>query len=377
MKHSIICKEDNSYLSFPHISRLNSGRLVVVYRKAGVMSAKAALEGLTTHHDPDSSIFIIYSEDEGVSWSRPRKIYKSQYGVNDPALTVLQDGTCLLRFVLLEIQKVSAKINLHNRPIFSHRVEHGLVATVIGNMVLSSSNEGESWSELGISDPPGIVGGCSRDPILEMPDGSLLMSLYTGSPRRTEISWVIRSFDKGKTWHNPVMIMSDPNGDVSQQQGINYSETSLFHFGNGKLMALTRADETFFTKAGEFVQVGGIGELRASWSHDCGLSWTFPAKTGIFGTPGSLIKLNDGRMLATYGYRAPPYGVRCCFSIDQGNSWDVKNELIIRDDAPTWDCGYPFSIEISPAKILTVYYIADELGCRHIAATHWSLSQCA
>lgn len=373
MTHGIVYREPGAYSSFPHVVRMKSGRLALVFRRAGPMSAQAALDGLTTHHDPDSSIQITFSDDDGATWTEPRTAYRSSFGVNDPALTVLRDGTLLLRFVALEIVTTRKASNIRGRQIFSHRVEHGLVATVIGNMVCRSSDEGQTWREVCVSDPDGIEGGCGRDPIIVMPDDSLLMPLYTGSPRRSEIAWVIRSFDDGYTWHQPTVIMCDPRGSQSQQQGINFSETSLHHFGNGHLLALTRADETFYTDAGDFVPVGGLGELRTAQSMDGGLSWTLPRQTGIYGTPGSLVALNDGRLMATYGYRRHPYGVRCCFSVDHGRSWNVGTEVIVRNDAPSWDCGYPFSLELAPGRILTVYYLSDDKGVRHVASSHWEL----
>ena len=106
---------------------------------------------------------------------------------------------------------------------------------------------------------------------------------------------------------------------------------------------------------------------------DAGLSWTYPRKTGIYGTPGSLLRLNDGRILASYGYRKKPFGVRCCLSEDNGKTWLIDKEIIIRDDAPVWDCGYPYTIQFQNDELLTVYYISDTNGIRHIASTRWSL----
>lgn len=367
-----IYKDEHFYSSFPHVVRLPDGRLALVFRRAGKFSVKAAIQGNVTHHDPDSAILMTYSSDEGLTWTTPVVVYDSAYGVNDPALTVLSDGSLLLRFVVLMITKTEFANEIGDRPIFSHRVEHGLVSTVLGNMIMKSEDSGDSWSELGISYPQGIVGDCSRDPIVEMEDRSLLMPVYNGSPQRTEVSWVVRSFDGGVTWNNPSIVMIDPAGEHSQQHGINYSETSLVNFGGGALLAITRADETFYTGDGSFVAVGGLGELRSSRSLDGGLSWTLPAKTGIYGTPGSVCRLEDGRLLLSYGYRREDFGVRCRISSDFGQTWS-KNEIVITKDAPSWDCGYPNSIELGDGKILTVYYQSDESGIRHIRGKIWSI----
>ena len=64
------------------------------------------------------------------------------------------------------------------------------------------------------------------------------------------------------------------------------------------------------------------------------------------------------RILCTYGYRRPPFGERACLS-DDGITWDPANEVIIRDDAPNGDLGYPASVELDSSRILTIYYQPD------------------
>ena len=95
MNHSIIWKENDRYCSFPHIAYLPNGKLAVVFRKASKFSSDSAKSGIATHHDPDSSIEWITSDDNGLTWDikSQKTIYKSKYGVNDPALTILKDGT--------------------------------------------------------------------------------------------------------------------------------------------------------------------------------------------------------------------------------------------------------------------------------------------
>lgn len=373
MNHSIIWKENDRYCSFPHIAYLPNGKLAVVFRKASKFSSDSAKSGIATHHDPDSSIEWITSDDNGLTWDTKsqKTIYKSRYGVNDPALTILKDGTILVRFVALDINK-SLFPSTNPKKIFSHRTEHGLLTTVVGNLVISSNDLGETWQELSVTDCPEIGPSCSRDPIVEMPDQSWLMPVYTGAPQRSDISWLIRSFDKGNSWCSPIRIMSDENGRFSQYQGINYNETSLLHLGNGEILAMVRADADFHTE-NEFMPVGGVGDLCTSRSFDSGMSWTFPKRTGIWGQPGSIIQLSNGNILCTYGFRKSPFGVRCCLSYDNGKTWDIDNEIIIRDDCPTWDCGYPFTIELKNGSLLTVYYFVDENQTRHICGTNWQL----
>jgi hypothetical protein len=373
MKHLVIYRERDAYVSFPHAAYLPSGALAVTFRRAGKFSADAARRGVHTHHDPDSSIEVITSDDHGETWpvERRRTVYKSHFGVNDPSLTVLRGGSILNRFVALDIRR-SSEIGVPPRKLFSHRVEHGLVTMVVGNMIVRSTDGGETWSQWSVADVDEIGPSCSRDPILEMPDGSLLMPVYTGAPQRSDIAWVIRSFDGGRRWCAPVRIMSDETGRFSQLQGTNYNEASLLHLGNGEILAMVRADHAFHTTGDEFMPVGGVGNLYTARSFDGGLSWTPPRATNLFGQPGSITRLSNGWILATYGYRRAPFGTRCAISRDGGLSWDTDNEIVIRDDSPTWDCGYPFTIELKTGRLFTVYYTVDDEGTRYVAGTHWS-----
>lgn len=374
MKNVVIYKEEDRYCSFPHVVVMPNNKLAVAFRKASKFSADAAKNGVATHHDPDSSIELIVSPDMGETWSSDdvKTIYKTNYGVNDPSLTVLHDGSVIVRFVALDIRKTS-EVNRPVGKVFSHRTEHGLITSVVGNMVLRTYDNGETWDQIGVENIEEIGPSCSRDPILEMPDHSWLMPVYTGAPQRADISWVLRSFDQGKNWCEPIRIMSDENGCFSQLQGINYNETSLLHLGSGEILAMVRADGTFHTTGDEFMPVGGVGSLCVARSFDSGMSWTPPKHTGLWGQPGSIIQLSNGDILSTYGYRKSPYGVRCCISKDKGETWDVENEIIIRNDNPIWDCGYPFTIELENRKLFTVYYMTDDDGIRYVAGTHWEL----
>ena len=375
MKHITIFREEDRYNSFPHIAYDHEGRLLLAHRRASKFSADAAKNGLATHHDPDSEICLVHSDDNGYNWdlANHKVIYKSPtYGVNDPAITVLANGDVLVRFVVLNIAATNV-VNPDQTLLFSHRSEHGLVTTVAGNLVLKSNDGGNVWQQLNLTTVKDFPNSCSRDPILEMEDGSWLMPVYTGAPQRSDISWVIRSLDQGRTWCHPTMIACDDNGKNSQLQGINFNETSLLNMGSGRVIALIRADGSFHTDDG-FMPVGGMGEIYLSQSFDSGLSWTKARGIGLFGQPAALTHLRDGRILATYGYRKKPYGVRCCISADEGRTWNLEDEVVIRHDSATWDCGYPFTIEKPDGSLFTVYYICDQIGVRFIAGTHWELA---
>ena len=86
-----------------------------------------------------------------------------------------------------------------------------------------------------------------------------------------------------------------------------------------------------------------------------------------------LLLLDDGRVLATYGHRREPFGVRACLSEDGGRTWDVDNEVVLRDDGLDRDMGYPSSVQLPSGSIFTTYYWHHEDQIRHIRSLKWSV----
>ncbi len=86
--------------------------------------------------------------------------------------------------------------------------------------------------------------------------------------------------------------------------------------------------------------------------------------------PPALIRLRDGRLCLTYGYRAAPFGIRARLSEDGGKSW---GEVIhLRDDGGCSDLGYPRTIQRSDGTLVTTYYFNEHPTTeRYIAATLW------
>jgi hypothetical protein len=108
-------------------------------------------------------------------------------------------------------------------------------------------------------------------------------------------------------------------------------------------------------------------------SDDTGASWHFVThitSTGSFGNPPAMLRLHDGRLCITYGYRSPPYGMRARLSQDDGQTW--SDEIILRADAGNADLGYPRTVQRADGTLVTVYYYnEDENRERIIAATLW------
>jgi sialidase-1 len=139
----------------------------------------------------------------------------------------------------------------------------------------------------------------------------------------TTRSALMRSDDGGSNWEYYSTLAYDAASII------DYEEPSLLRLKDGRLVSFLR---THVNPSGDAKNMVFVV------SEDDGFSWTPPKWTNIWGFPAETIALKDGRYLLVYGYRRPPYGVRGIVS-DDGLSWDVKNEFVIREG------GVPGNVE--------------------------------
>jgi hypothetical protein len=138
------------------------------------------------------------------------------------------------------------------------------------------------------------------------------------------------------------------------------------------------------------IELSGGKKNRHCWidlyeSVDNGGSWRFlsqVAETGYSnGNPPGLVRLADGRIVVTYGlrgicskyrYRDHPQGIRARISGDGGRTWGP--EIVLRDDAVTWDLGYTRTVQRPDGRLVTIYYYnTAQRPEQHIAATIWAV----
>lgn len=194
------------------------------------------------------------------------------------------------------------------------------------------------------------------------PDGVVLLFVTAGiasGKRGNRFVAVYASPDAGLTWNYLAPIIADS----VDSHYVNRYYASPVLLADGRILAALRC------------QI----DARNAWpeifeSADGGRSWRFLSRPSDWGGPSELTLLNDGRLLIVYGYRVAPYGIRARLSEDDGESWGP--ELVLRDDAGSWDLGYARTVKLGGGKVMTAYYInrADDPiqcsgGVRHIAAT--------
>ncbi len=370
--YAIVQKDESLFTSFPTVVSLEGNKVLIAFREAGEKSVKAAKNNTPSHHDNDSRICVIESEADGKTFLSNKKkiVLNDQYGFNDPGLTKLKDGTLLLRAIKIQVEKSEDRNNLIST-LLAHRPDLGTVSASLGLVLLRSVNHGESWSPPEIISVNGDFDWFSRDAISELEDGSWVLPIYKSSGFNAEKAYLIRSFDKGKNWGDIALLAEDINGSRSMFRGVNYNEVCVLNLGLGRLMAMIRSDSSYQSENDQYMAIGGTGELTQAFSENAGLSWTYPEHTGIFGQPANIIKLKNGKILCTCGYRKMPFAVKACVSSDDGKTWDILNTITIKESCPFWDMGYPMSVQREDGKIVTVYYWNDNNKTRYIEMAIW------
>lgn len=222
-------------------------------------------------------------------------------------------------------------------------------------------------------------------------DNLILIPAYAILSEYDDISRCLiwRSEDGGKSFNLWNMFPDGVDGNEMAfiEVGIN-GIPSFLTGGQSAILAHIRSDNHPY--------------LMESWSFDKGLTWTYPTLVfiskekfidNVIGGPPHLLRLKDGRILCSYGYRFGKMGIRAIISEDEGETW--SRPIVLRDDAgyasslhkkkwlwkklrfsrsdPAMDCGYPVSIQLEDKSILTVYYLTTSDKITHIASTKWEV----
>ena len=343
---SVICKEINRYIGWPTIAKTSDGELLAVF--SGDRDAHVCPWGKTE---------LIRSSDNGKTWSEPVVVNNTPLDDRDAGVMVTSKGTVIVSWFTSLAFDDERYIGNYSREMVdswrrhSEKLSKETRKDWLGCWIRRSEDNGLTWGEhinIPVNSPHGPV---------ELSDGRLL---YVGKKLWADERKLIamESVDDGRSWREIGEIPVAPGDNLDFCHELHSVETAI-----GKIITMIRYNPSERDNC----------IMRQTESLDGGKTWSIPQPTGIWGYPPHLIKLSDGRLLVTYGYRREPFGERACISTDDGSTWEVDNTIEIAP-ALNHDLGYPASMELFDGSIYTVYYQQENEGeptC--LMGTHWRL----
>ena len=327
------------YHGWPTVARLRDGRLMAV-----------CSGGRDLHVCPFGQVRLIESDDDGETWSDERILADGPLDDRDSGIVQTPSGVlCVFWFTSYLIDHYRKTLAAATAPDGEHWMDAARQARWRDRLAqLDAMTESQIKAELGCwmirSDDGGRTWSArSRVPV-NAPHGAVVLDdgrlFYAGREvfQGSERCAVVTSADDGRTWSDLTILPVGDGHDAAQ-----YHELHAVHADNGDIIVQIRnhnEDCKFETLQLE--------------STDGGASWTRPHSIGVWGYPSHLMKLRDGRLLMTYGYRNKPIGNQARLSSDHGRSW--SEPMWVSRDASNWDLGYPSSVELGDGSILSLWY---------------------
>lgn len=322
------------YHGWPTLARRKNGELLLAFSG-----------GRESHVCPFGRLELMRSKDNGKSWGWPQVIHDCPIDDRDAGVLETPRGSILLtNFTSLHYAKdfESAEKIPPGQPgawetlkLTEWRAAHYRLSAderqqELGTWMWRSTDGGVNWSaryRVPCHSPHGPV---------SLLNGNLLycgISLWTD---RVVGAW--ESVDDGITWNLIGQFPTRP-GDTSE----NYHELHAVQASNGTLIAHIRNHNR-----------ENSGETLQSESTDGGRTWSVPRAIGVWGLPSHLLRLRDGRLMMSYGYRRSPFGNQMRVSSNHGASW--SEPFTITADGLGSDLGYPSTVECDDGSFVTVWY---------------------
>ena len=344
-EHDVVYRNDDSYCGpISMLQRLPNGEVLLLFREA-------KWRGRRTHMDPTTRTCLIRSRDNGRTWFS--QVTPDPEGGNGTAIMRLVDGTLLVNAFHWVFVRPDERDKLAGMPNQKEVEWVNMVVAAGGVFMTRSTTDGYTWGPLRrIDEPEGWPQMACHGAPIELPDGDLLLPVTGRKGDDAQAHGVVlRSRDKGLTWGDGVCLTDDAPADLS------FHETRLVLCPGGRINAMHRTPKHNYWQ---------------NYSTDGGRTWSATTDSGLWcggSSPPDQKVLADGRVLLTRGYRREPFGVRCHISEDEGATWPT--EVVLRDDGPDKDVGYPTTVQFDDGSLLTVYYWHTEDEIRHLQRTTW------
>jgi len=355
VEQGVVITQPNSrfgYFGWPTVTRMDNGNLLV------------AASGMRTEHVcPWGKTILLASEDEGQTWTPPQILNNSEIDDRDAGIVNLGGNKVLVSWFTSDTRKhLDSCIKKHGDQeavLWKRVMDTWTEKTVQGELGswIRLTQDGRNWG-----DPIKIPVNAPHGPA-RLKNGDLL---YLGKGMGEESPGdirAVRSVDDGKSWEELGIV---PNGDGAFNE--NFHEPHVVETPSGKLLGLIRYeyadDKNTHTNF----------SLFQTESEDGGITWSQSFPLGFHGSPPHLVLHPSGAIVGVYGYRLEPYGQRAMISMDEGETW--ASDIVLREDGPDGDLGYPSSAVMPDGDIFTVYYQKFAPGEKcSLLWTRWKLPE--
>lgn len=349
----VVCSNKNSihnYFAWPTVAKLQDGTLAFV------------ASGFRMRHVcPFGKVVICYSRNQGKTWSPPAVLIDTPLDDRDSGILPYGEKSVIVTSFndTIREQRDWAKnhsMSADNPYIYAYldRVEsEGLEAPYFGSTYVLSNDGGYTFGDVrfcGVSTPHGPA--CLND-------GRVIYigRIWNRALAESSSSSAAGSPDSGIRDIIECHVLND-NGIFEYLSEIDEifvdgrkmlsCEPHAVVLPNGKILVHIRVED--------YIR-GGFMSIYQSESYDDGKTFTKPhqlLERGE-GAPSHILRHSSGKLIATYGHRLDPVGIRAMVSCDNGETWEtgltVCNTLAGNDDI-----GYPSSIELEDGSILTIFY---------------------
>ena len=322
----------HKYFAWPSAARLQNGKIAIVCSGFRI-----------GHICPFGKAVIVYSEDEGETYTAPAPVIDTILDDRDAGIAVIG-----------EKDVVVTSFNLDWQCLKTYREWYkGYEEYVDGYVSLISDEDVKktSASRFRVSHNCGMTfSETYRSPVtsphgpIELKDGSLL--------------WVGRIYRDDNEHHSETdlaayKIYLDGRCEFRGALGQTYEgdtpvfscEPNAIELDDGTILCHLRA---------HYKCMLGIYQTE---SKDGGKTWSKPHRITEWqeGAPAHLIKHSSGLLISTYGHRnGIDSGIRVMFSKDNGQTWDIGHVIFETDTGE--DLGYPATVELKDGSLLTVFY---------------------
>ena len=374
--HSVVYRREDEFCSWPFTSgfwQTADGTLIANFATRNVVydSGDAIRHDVLGQNSTNPRTVTVRSHDRGRTWDGADPQYNMMAGPGG-------EGRGLAREAM-PTRFAEPVDYLDPNVLVSSGAMGGFATSVTQGTARVSRDGGRTWGETILVPLEGLSATTGIQSTLVRPDGRLLMFLFSIDKDNTHRHpLVYGSSNEGREFH--FMAYVTPREDPFGNADGNYSDPSVAFVGhrwfyprgyllpNGRILCVTRCQR----------DPTGVMWSEVFHSDDGGETWRFLSRVNDFGAPCNLVIMPDGRVVAIYGYRLMPSGIRASVSEDGGNTWGP--EIVVRDDGGSWDLGYPNSWLVDGNTVGTLYYfnskddrVQANGGVRHIARSIFSI----